>query len=291
MATRIKLKRSTTAAAVPTTSNLEDGEVALNIADKKLYARNGSNIIEVANQKPNTGEVVTTMLSSDITNGQGNTYYVATVGSDSATLANGGNNGKHPDTPFLTVSAALGVATSGDTIIIAPGEYQEAFPMTVPDGVTIRGTNLRSTSIKPTGATNDNNAFIIAGDVHISDLTIKDFLYNSGADEGYAFVLASNVDAVKSPYIERVTVATKGSVTSGTDPYGYTQGDAGRGAKLDGAQYAASSQHCSVLFNECTFITPNQIGVKATNGVRVEWLNCFNLFCIYWYTRYTRCYW
>ena len=90
MATRIKLKRSTTAAAVPTTSNLEDGEVALNIADKKLYARNGSNIIEVANQKPNTGEVVTTMLSTDITNGQGNTFYVATVGSDTTTLANGG---------------------------------------------------------------------------------------------------------------------------------------------------------------------------------------------------------
>ena len=141
MATRIKLKRSTTAAAVPTTSNLEDGEVALNIQDRKLYARNGSIIIEVANQKPNTGEVVTTMLSSDITNGQGNTYYVATVGSDSATLANGGNNGKHPDTPFLTITAALGVATGGDTILIAPGEYQETFPLTIPDGVTVRGTN------------------------------------------------------------------------------------------------------------------------------------------------------
>jgi len=34
MATRIKLKRSTVAATVPTTSNLVDGEVALNIADK-----------------------------------------------------------------------------------------------------------------------------------------------------------------------------------------------------------------------------------------------------------------
>ena len=90
MATRIKLKRSTVAATVPTTSNLEDGEVALNIADKKLYARNGSNIIEVANQKPNTGEVVTNMLSTDITNGQGNTFYVASVGSDNTTLGNGG---------------------------------------------------------------------------------------------------------------------------------------------------------------------------------------------------------
>jgi len=62
------------------------------------------------------------------------------------------------------------------------------------------------------------------------------------------------------------------------DPYGYAQGDAGRGALLDGANLASASRHSSVLFNECTFITPNQVGVKATNGIRVEWLNCFNYF-------------
>ena len=278
MATKIKLKRSTTAAAVPTTSNLVDGEVALNIADKKLYARNGSNIIEVANQKPNTGEVVTTMLSTDITNGQGNTFYVASVGSDVTTLANGGASGKHPDTPFLTITKALTTATSGDTIIVAPGEYQEVFPMTVPDGVTIRGTNLRSTSVKPTNATQSNTAFIMSGDSHLSDMTIKDFFYDSGNDDGYAFEIVSSMNSTQSPYIERVTVNTKGSVVSGSDPYGYAQGDAGRGAKLDGANLNAASQHASVLFNECTFITPNQVGVKATNGIRVEWLNCFNYF-------------
>ena len=49
MATRIKLKRSTTAATVPTTSNLEDGEVAVNIADRKIYVRNGASVVEVAN--------------------------------------------------------------------------------------------------------------------------------------------------------------------------------------------------------------------------------------------------
>ena len=67
-------------------------------------------------------------------------------------------------------------------------------------------------------------------------------------------------------------------MTSSSDPYGYAQGDAGRGAKLDGANLAGASLQSSVLFNECTFITPNQIGVKATNGIRVEWLNCFNYF-------------
>jgi hypothetical protein len=47
--TVIKLKRTTTAAAVPTTNDLEDGEIAVNITDKKVFVRNGGSIITVAN--------------------------------------------------------------------------------------------------------------------------------------------------------------------------------------------------------------------------------------------------
>ena len=278
MATRIKLKRSSTAAAAPTTSTLLDGEVAVNTADRKIYVRDGSNIVEVANAEPAVGEITTAMLNADITNGQGNTYYVASVGSDNDLLGHGSANGKHPDTPFLTITKALTKATSGDCIMIAPGEFQEVFPLTIPDGVTIRGTNLRATKIKPTNATQSNNAIVLNGDCQVSDLTIKDFLYDSSGDTGYGFVLGSSVDSTTSPYVERVTVTTKGSVVSGSDPYGFAQGDAGRGAKLDGANISSSSQHASVLFNECTFITPGNIGLIATNGIRVEWLNCFNYF-------------
>jgi hypothetical protein len=276
--TRIKLKRSTTAAVVPTTSNLVDGEVAVNIADRKIYVNNSGTIVEVANQKPNTGEVTTSMLATDITNGPGNTYYVATSGSNSNTLGSGGDNGKHPDTPFLTVAKALSVATAGDTVNIAAGTYQETFPLTVPDGVTLRGANLRSTQITPTPATNDLNAFILQGDCHVSDLTVKDFFYNSGNDTGYGFVCASSLDSDRSPYIERVSVLTKGSVTSASDPYGFAQGDAGRGAKLDGAVFSSNSIETAVLFNEVTFIVPNSVGLLLTNGVRVEWLNSFVYF-------------
>jgi hypothetical protein len=49
VATVIKLKRSTTASAVPTTSDLEDGEVAVNITDKVVYMRNGGSVVTVAN--------------------------------------------------------------------------------------------------------------------------------------------------------------------------------------------------------------------------------------------------
>ncbi len=49
MATVIKLKRSTEASSVPTTGDLADGEVAVNITDKKVFMRNGDSIVTVAN--------------------------------------------------------------------------------------------------------------------------------------------------------------------------------------------------------------------------------------------------
>ena len=52
MATVIKLKRSTVASRVPTTSDLVDGEVAINITDKKIYVNNGGTIVQISD---NTG--------------------------------------------------------------------------------------------------------------------------------------------------------------------------------------------------------------------------------------------
>ena len=73
MATIIKLKRSTTASSVPTTSNLADGEVAVNITDKKIYQRSGNDIVEIAN---------TTSLSSiasDLLPDNNDAYSIGTI--------------------------------------------------------------------------------------------------------------------------------------------------------------------------------------------------------------------
>lgn len=45
MATKILLKKSSTAGAVPLTTDLEIGEVALNLADRKLYTKNNSSVV------------------------------------------------------------------------------------------------------------------------------------------------------------------------------------------------------------------------------------------------------
>jgi hypothetical protein len=49
MANIFKPKRSNVVSSVPTTSNLADGEMAVNSADKKIYLRDGSEVIEIAN--------------------------------------------------------------------------------------------------------------------------------------------------------------------------------------------------------------------------------------------------
>jgi len=55
MATVIKLKKSETASSVPTTSDLVVGEVAINTADQKIYARSSTGVVEVANAAASTG--------------------------------------------------------------------------------------------------------------------------------------------------------------------------------------------------------------------------------------------
>ena len=63
MATVIKLKKSEVASSVPTTSDIVQGEVAVNTADQKIYVRDSSdNIVVVAN----AGETLGTVLAMSV---------------------------------------------------------------------------------------------------------------------------------------------------------------------------------------------------------------------------------
>jgi hypothetical protein len=226
--------------------------------------------------------VATTLSTSSITaNGidlvlpQGNIIYVAKAGSDS-------NSGVHEHAPFLTIKHALSEASTGTTVYIYPGVYVEEFPLAVPVGVTVKGAGLRAVTIQPTVETNTNDAFLLNGETTIEDLTITGFFYNSVENTGYGFRFANNFNVTsRSPYIRNITVLTRGSVTSIGDPYGFDQGDAGRGALFDGSVAASTSQRASALFQGATFFTPAQYTISATNGVRIEWLNSFAYFADY----------
>jgi len=256
-----------------------DAEVASSIIpNQNNHYDLGSNSLAWANAYVNTVNTSSLTTSTITANGinlvlpQGNIIYVSTTGSDS-------NAGVHENNPFLTIAHALSVATSGTTVYVYPGTYSEIFPLTVPEGVTLRGTGIRAVIIQPTAGTKSNDAFLLNGETTLEDFTLTGFLYNSGANTGYGFRFANNfLTTTRSPYIRNLTIITRGSVTSSGDPYGFNQGDAGKGVFADGSVVNSASLRASMLFHGVTFFIPNQDAITATNGVRMEWVNSFTYF-------------
>ena len=202
----------------------------------------------------------------DLTLKHGNIWYVSQNGDDS-------RFGDHIQDPYRSIAQALLSAQNGDTVYIFPGLYEEVFPLTVPTGVTVKGQSLRSVIITPTVATQNNDAFLLNGESTVEDITIKDFF------TGYAFKFAPGFTVTtRSPYIKNVSVITQGSTVTVDDPRGFLAGDAGKGAFVDGSIATALSNEASMLFHSVTFITPGVDALVATNGARIEWLNCFTYF-------------
>ena len=112
-----------------------------------------------------------TVQGLNLTARPGKVIYVATNGSDS-------NSGTHQNDPYATIEQALSVCVAGDHVHVYPGTYTEAFPLTMPTGVSLRGDGIRAVTIQPTGSTNTKDAFILNGEVTIEDITIC-LLYTS----------------------------------------------------------------------------------------------------------------
>ena len=203
---------------------------------------------------------------------QGKIWFVAKNGSNS-------NVGDHPQGPFETIDYAVTQASTGDTIYVFPGVYEESCPITIPQGVTLHGHDQRNTIIEPASSQSTTDIFLLNGETALSNFTIRNFYYDNVNDVGYAFRFAPGGKVTsRSPYIQNVTVSTKGSTVTAGDPLGFIAGDAGRGILADGAVLAADTREASLLFHAITLIVPNADALVMTNGVRIEWLNSFTYY-------------
>lgn len=205
-----------------------------------------------------------------------NKWYVSTNGADN--LA-----GNHPNFAFGSIRHALQYieeSTAGPhELHILPGTYIEQFPLEVPANTTVKGSGIRSVTIKPTVPGRSNDAFLMNDASVVTDLSVVDFEYSSTHDRGYGFRFAPNAGIVtKSPYIQNVSVITKGSNRPADDPRGFDSGDAGKGALVDGDVLDSASPRASMLFNAVTFITPGADGITLKNQARAEIIDCFTYF-------------
>lgn len=120
----------------------------------------------------------------------GNTIWVdASVGND------GTGTVDRLDLPFLTIAAAIAVATSGDVIMLRPGTYTES-GLTLPSGVDLVGSGWGNTTIGTTGAQTDiltiNNNVVEGFTVQVPTAAHAGIKHLSGTGGVYAINLAGD---------------------------------------------------------------------------------------------------
>jgi len=143
----IKPKRSGTASSVPTTSDLADGEFAINTADQKIYIRSGTNIVEVGNVSAGS---VTEAFKTIAVSGQSN--IVADSATDTLTVSGTGlvsvTTTAGTDTIDIGTASAAQISftkadgTSSDIDLQTSGKINEVLtnlhiPFTKADGTSV----------------------------------------------------------------------------------------------------------------------------------------------------------
>jgi hypothetical protein len=161
MATVIKIKRSETASSVPTTSDLEVGEIAVNTSDRKVYIRDsGDSIVTVANfSETNDLSSIGQSLLPDTTE----TYDIGsaskrwrdiylsgnTINLNGATISSDG-------TGAITISASGATLPVNSKIEVANNNTKSIALADDTTGATIRSVPFYSNS----GGLNTPNAFL-----------------------------------------------------------------------------------------------------------------------------------
>ena len=213
----------------------------------------GDEDVIISNSSVTIGDNVTIQAGASGINSAPNVFYVAKDGSDS-------NNGTSIDNAKLTIGGAVGVATSGSTIKVLSGNYQETNPIQVPANVSIVGDDQRSVNVSGNSAHKD--IFSVRKGVKLANMT---FTGHTGSAAAVGFPTAEIAENVgggkwKGPYIQNCTSNT----TTGV------------GIRIDGNQARLLK-----TMNVDAFTQYNQggVGVAVTNQGYAQLVSVFTICC------------
>ena len=141
----IKPKRSGTASSVPTTSDLADGEFAINTADQKIYIRSGTNIVEVGNVSSVTEAFKTIAVSGQsniVADSATDTLTVSGTGLVSVTTTAGTDTIDIGTASTAQISFTKADGTSSDIDLQTSGKINQVItnlhiPFTKADGTSV----------------------------------------------------------------------------------------------------------------------------------------------------------
>ncbi len=117
--------------------------------------------------------------------------------------------------PFLTISAALAAAVSGDTVYVNPGTYAET--LTIPTGIAVRGINVNSVIIQRSAVTTSTTMVTLNPNCRLEDVTISVTTATNG-------VTLKGVDLVgntaKTSKIRTCVINVNSTATGASTTYG-----------------------------------------------------------------------
>ena len=170
MASVIKLKRSSTASAVPANNALQAGELAINLADKKLYSANATgHTIQISGDSYEVNAVANTTAGSVKLSGTGNASnsQVNFVG------ANGIGITSNATTVIVTantvdVDLATVANTSSANLVLSGGGESETVKLSGNNGLVVAATNTTNIVVDNKGSqhvvtVNGSNKYVIDG--------------------------------------------------------------------------------------------------------------------------------
>lgn len=210
-------------------------------------------IVTITNSTIILGDNITLSGNASGINSAPNVIYVAKDGNDS-------NNGTSIDNAFLTISAAVGVATTGTIVKVLAGNYLENNPIEVPAFVSVVGDDLKTVTVSPNNASDD--IFHVRKGCYIANMTFTNHISPSAAISFPTTEVAVNVGGGKweSPYVQNCTSNT----TTGT------------GLRIDGAQAEGLK---SIVCDSYTQYNQGGVGVAITNSGYAQLVSVFTICC------------
>lgn len=154
MASIIKLKRNTNAGQVPSGGDLQQGELAINLADKKLFSStNGSDVIQISGDAYEVNALANTTAGSVKLTGTGNASnsQVNFVG------ANGIGITSNATTVIVTantvdVAFATAANTSSANLNVGTGAGNDVVKLSGNNGLVVAATNTTNVVVENKGA-------------------------------------------------------------------------------------------------------------------------------------------
>jgi len=155
MASVIKLKRNTSSGQVPSSGALQQGELAINLADKKLFSStDGSDIIQISGDAYDLDTIANTTSGTIKLTGTGNAAnsFVNITGANGIGITSTDAGAITITANTVDVDFATGANTTSANLSVASGANTDIVKIVGDDHIVVAGTNTSHISVKLTNA-------------------------------------------------------------------------------------------------------------------------------------------